>query len=80
MGGGYNKKLRPVELASVGLLDVHLTGNQEVVGSTPAGSVTFFRGDLIMKYFLLSLQLIQERQLSVSGERMCTILVNCLED
>ena len=27
-----------------------------------------------------SLPLIQERQLSVSGERMCTILVNCLED
>ena len=24
--------------------------------------------------------LIQEGQLSVSGERMCTILVNCLED
>ena len=37
---------------------------------------------LIMKYFLviLSLPLIQEGQLSVSGERMCTILVNCLED
>ena len=28
----------------------------------------------------LSLPLIQEEQLSVSGERMCTILVNCLED
>ena len=27
-----------------------------------------------------SLPLIQEGQLSVSGERMCTILVNCLED
>ena len=27
-----------------------------------------------------SLPLIQEEQLSVSGERMCTILVNCLED
>ena len=38
---------------------------------------------LIMKYFLrviLSLPLIQEGQLSVSGERMCTILVNSLED
>ena len=35
-----------------------------------------------MKYFLviLSLPLIQEGQLSVSGERMCTILVNGLED
>ena len=28
----------------------------------------------------LSLLLIQEGQLSVSGERICTILVNCLED
>ena len=45
-----------------------------------------------MKYFLryifygifstviLSLPLIQEGQLSVSGKRMCIILVNCLED
>ena len=29
---------------------------------------------------ILSLQLIQDGQLSVSGERMCTILVNRLED
>ena len=29
---------------------------------------------------ILSLPLVQEGQLSVSGERMCTILVNCLED
>ena len=29
---------------------------------------------------ILSLPLIQEGQLSVSGERMCTILFNCLED
>ena len=29
---------------------------------------------------ILSLLLIQEGQLSVSGERMCTILVNHLED
>ena len=29
---------------------------------------------------ILSLPLIQEGQLSVSGKRMCTILVNCLED
>ena len=28
------------------------TGDQEVAGLTPAGSATFFRGDLIMKYFL----------------------------
>ena len=34
----------------------------------------------IFSTVILSLPLIQERQLSVSGERMCTILVNCLED
>ena len=33
-------------------LAVHLTGDQEVAGSTPAMSATSFRGDLIMKYFL----------------------------
>ena len=32
--------------ASVAQLDAQLTGNQELVGSTPAGSATFFRGDL----------------------------------
>ena len=36
---------------------------------------------LIMKYCLRSFSpLIQEGQLSVSGERMCSILVNRLED
>ena len=34
----------------------------------------------IFSTVILSLQLIQEGQLSVSGERMCTILVNRLED
>ena len=34
----------------------------------------------IFSTFILSLPLIQEGQLSVSGERMCTILVNRLED
>ena len=45
-------------------------------------SATFFRGNLIMKFsvVILSLPQIQEAQLSVSGERMCTILVNCLEE
>ena len=35
-------------------LDAPPTGNQEVAGSTPTRSTTFFRGDLIMKYFLWS--------------------------
>ena len=34
----------------------------------------------IFSTVILSLPLIQEGQLSVSGERMCTILVNGLED
>ena len=34
----------------------------------------------IFSTVILSLPLIQERQLSVSGGRMCTILVNRLED
>ena len=34
----------------------------------------------IFSTVILSLPLIQEGQLSVSGERMCTILVNSLED
>ena len=34
----------------------------------------------IFSIVILSLPLIQEGQLSVSGKRMCTILVNRLED
>ena len=34
----------------------------------------------IFSTVILSLPLIQEGQLSVSGERICIILVNCLED
>ena len=34
----------------------------------------------IFSMVILPLLLIQEGQLSVSGERMCTMLVNCLED
>ena len=34
----------------------------------------------IISMVILSLPLIQEGQLSVSGERMCTLLVNRLED
>ena len=37
-------------------------------------------GHEIFSTVILSLPLIQEGQLSVSGERMCTILVNRLED
>ena len=37
-------------------------------------------GHELFSTVILSLLLIQEGQLSVSGERMCTILVNRLED
>ena len=40
---------------SVAQLDMCPTGDQEVAGSTPTSSATFFCGDLIMNYFLLSL-------------------------
>ena len=64
-------------------LDACPTGDQEVEGSIPAGSVTFFRADLIHEIFstvIFSHPLIQEGHLSVYGEGMCTILVNRLED
>ena len=64
-------------------LDARGTGDQEVAGSSPAGSATFFRWRFDHEIFstvILSLPLIQEGQLSVSGKRMCTILVSCLED
>ena len=40
--------------AWVAQLDARPTGDQEVAGSTPARSATFFREDLIMKYFIRS--------------------------
>ena len=59
------------------------TGDQEIVGSTPRRSRqhSFVETDHeIFSTVSLSLPLIQEGQLSVSDERMCTILVNRLED
>ena len=63
-------------------LDARSTSDQEVAGSTPAGSAAFFRGDLIMKYFLRSFSPFHgfKKGRSVSGERMCAILVKRLED
>ena len=59
------------------------TGDQEVAGSIPrrGWQHSFVEIDHeIFSTVILSLPLIQEGQLSVSGERMCTILVNRLED
>ena len=71
-----------LERASVAQLDARPTGDQEVAGSIPAGSATFFM-EIDNERFsttIFSLPLIQIGQLSVSGERMCTILVNHLEN
>ena len=38
--------------ASMAQLVVCPTDDQEVAGSTPGGSATFFPGDLALKYFL----------------------------
>ena len=60
-----------------------LAGDQEVAGSTPSRGRQHSFVEIDHEIFstvILSLPLIQEGQLSVSGRRMCTILVNCLED
>ena len=61
---------------------MHINGDQEVVGLTPPGqqhSLVEIDHE-IFSMVILSLPLIQERQLSVSGKRMYTLLVNRLED
>ena len=63
-------------------LDARPTGDQEVADLTPAGwAISFVEIEHeIFSAVILSFLLIQEGNLSVSGERMCTILVKCLED
>ena len=64
-------------------LDAHPTGDQEVTGSTPSLVHNILSWRFYYEIFstvILSLALIQEGHLSVSGERICTILVNRLED
>ena len=61
----------------------HPTGDQEVAGSNPRRGRQHSFVEINHEIFstvILSLPLIQEGQLSVSGERMCTILVSRLED
>ena len=57
-------------------LDVHPTGGQAVAGLTPAVRQHSFVDHEIFSMVILSLLLIQEGQLSVSGKGMCTILVD----
>ena len=63
-------------------LDARPTGDQEVVASTSPGRQHSFveMEHEIFCTVILSLPQNQEGQLSVSGERMCTMLVNSLED
>ena len=64
-------------------LDARPTRDQEVAGLIPrrGRQHSFVEIDhVIFSTVILSLPLIQEGQLSVSGERMCTILVNRLVD
>ena len=61
-------------------MDAHSTGDQEVGGSIPAGSGNILSRRLIMKYFQRPFSPFQDGQLSVCGEKICTIVVNCLED
>ena len=62
-----------VELGHLVQLGVSLTAKQGVAGSSP-GPATFFRWDMVMKknsMTILTLRLIQEGQLSVTGDLKC---------
>ena len=64
-------------------LDARPTGDQEVLGLTPPPWLATFFVEIdheIFSMVILSLLLAQEGQLTVSGKRMCAILVNPLED
>ena len=50
----------------VAQLDARPTEDQEVAGLTPAGSAKFFRGDLMVKYFLWSFPSADSRRAVVS--------------
>ena len=65
----------------VAQLDVRLETRRSQVQPPRGRQHSFVEIDHeIFSTVILSLPLIQEVQLSVSGERMCTILVNRLED
>ena len=63
-------------------LDAHPTGEQGLRVLPPPGPQhSFVEIDhVIFSMVILSLPLIQEGQLSVSGERLCILVVNHLED
>ena len=69
-------------VALLGLLSFFFFFDQEVSGLPPPGRQhSFVEIDHeIVSAVILSFPLIQEGQLSISCERMCTIMVNRLED
>ena len=67
-------------MASVVLLAARPTGDQEFDPRQGRQHSFAEIAHEIFSVVILSLLLIQEGQLSVSGERMGTIVVNCLED
>ena len=79
----YNNKPTAIKPASVAQLDAPSDWRPGGRGFNPrrGRQHPFVEIDHeIFSTVILSLPLIQEGQLSVSGERMCTILVNRLED
>ena len=69
---GFHSLLMPEDTFLHGI--AHM---EKGTGSTPAKVGNILE---IFSRDILSLPMIQEGQLSVSGERMCTMLVNRLED
>ena len=66
---------------SVAQSDARPIGDKVVVRPLPGWQHSFMEIDHeIFSMVILSLPLIQEGQLSVSGERMCTVLVNSLDN
>ena len=75
--------LKSPQLAWVAQLNVCLTVEQAFAGSTPLVSRQHSFVEIDHEIFstvILSILQIQERQLSVSGKRMCTILINSLKN
>ena len=73
-----------IEPATIAELDAHPTGDQ-VAGAIHTGPGNILSRRLIMKHFLWSFSHFHHftkgcKLLSVSGDRMCTVLVNHLED
>ena len=75
--------LKTMMPALVAQLDAPSDWRQEVVGFNPSRGRQHSFVEIDHEIFstvILSLPLIQEGQLSVSGERMCAILLSRLED